>query len=178
MKLILTLAFAYFFTSGIAQTPLIAHKSHSGSSVDFFIDPSGNFGNIEMPENFQLQIPITYKNFKPLNDSVMILEVTDEYEKVIKVDILPNQNRYSPFVFEFRYKDSIRKKELEDLNLKIEQVEQELKPEQIQSQQEVNPIPPKKKKKSYLLFLFGITGGGMLLIKLFGKSKVSHPSIA
>jgi hypothetical protein len=108
----------------------------------------------------------------------MILEVRDEYQKVIKIDILPNQNRYSPFVFEFKYKDSIQKKELQELDLKVEQAKQQLKLEQIQSQPEATPIQSKKKKKSYLLFLFGITGGGMLLTKLFRKSKTSNPSIA
>ena len=177
MKIQILLLICLLTSLSHAQTAIIAYKSHSGSPVDFFIDPSGNFGDPPL-DRYPITISIIQEKFKPLNDSVMIVETTDFNQKVIKIDTLPNHQRYSQGLFETKYKDSIRKKENQELNLKIEQAEEQLKPEQIQSQQEATPIPSKKKKKSYLLFLFGITGGGMLLTKLFGKSKVSHSSIA
>ncbi|WP_341904483.1 hypothetical protein [Fluviicola taffensis] len=181
MKFILTLAFAYFFSTGNAQTPLIAHKSHAGTSNSYLIASSSNFGAIEMKFDPQSQPPQLYKSekFKPLNDSVMIVEVTDFEQKVIQIDTIPNQHRYSLVQFQYKYQDSIQKSEQQyrekEYQLKMEQ-EEELKKQQNQPVQESAPI--KKKKKSYLLFLFGITGGGMLLMKLFSKSKPIQQSIA
>lgn len=181
MKLILTLAFTYFFSTGNAQTPLIAHKSHAGTSNSYAIASNSNFGAIKVdfdrePEQMK---PYKTEKFKPLNDSVMIVEVTDFEQKLIQIDTVPNQQRYSPVHFEYMYRDSILKKEKQyrekEYQLKMEQ-EEELKKQQNQPVQESAPI--KKKKKSYLLFLFGITGGGMLLMKLFSKSKTIQQSIA
>lgn len=179
MKLILTLAFAASISIGNAQTPLISHKSHAGSSNSYLI-ASSNFGQIKMEFNLENPKPYKAENFKPLNDSVVILEVTDIEQKVIKVDTLANQNKYSLLIFEFKYKDSIRKKQMEE-HYKHEIEQQELlEKQQLESQEQLNQesTPVKKKKKSYLLFLFGITGGGMLLMKLFGRSRITQQSIA
>ncbi len=180
MKFILTLFFAYSILFGNAQTPVISHKSHAGSSANYFIDPSSNFGQIRMDFDGPFQQPKLYKaeNFKPLNDSVIILEITDIEQKVVSRDTFPNKEKYSPLVFQARYTDSIQRKEQEEI-YKREMEQEELLKKQIESQQQLNePTPVKKKKKSYLLFLFGITGGGFLLIKLVNRSENNKPSIA
>lgn len=180
MKFILTLSFAYFLSIGNAQTPLIAHKSHSGLSVDFFIDPSSNFGNPPL-DRYPIVKSIIQEKFKPLNDSVMIVERTDFDQNVLKIDTLPNKKRYSPIQFKIIYTDSVTRQERQKLHeeeLKREQeiIQQEKEQQHFELQQEhLNETPKKKEKKSYLLFLFGITGGGMLMMKLFDRSK---PSIA
>ncbi|MNJ85954.1 hypothetical protein D3C87_34360 [compost metagenome] len=173
MKGIITLAFAGFISLVNSQTPLISHKSHSGSLVTYFIDPLSNFGAIKL--DFEMSQPAKlYRNesFIPLNDSTMILEIRDLEQKVIQTDTLPNKERQAPYLFQSRYQDSIRKREQEEeYKLKIEKEEQ-LRKQELESQQQlIEPVPAKKKKKSYLLFLFGITGGGMLLMRLFRQSK-------
>lgn len=175
MKLILTLAFASSIFIGNSQTPLIAHKSHSGTLSSYTLATSSNFGAIEMKFDPQSQPPQLYKseNFKALNDSVIVFQVLDN-QKVIRVDTLSNQNRYSTVLFEYQYKDSIRKKEQEEI-YKLESQQRELlEKQQLESQKQIKEesTPVKKKKKSYLLFLFGITGGGMLLMRLFSRSKI------
>ena len=54
-NLILTLLIAFTTGGAYAQTQLIAHKSHSGSSANFAIDPSAK-------SNFGLSPMITYKD--------------------------------------------------------------------------------------------------------------------
>lgn len=188
MKLIITLALTSSISFGNAQTPLISHKSHAGTSGSYLIVSSSNFGvrrtdinkPIERPDPIMFEETKTRKvdNFKPLNDSIMILEVTDWNQNIIEIDTLPNKKRLSTNMFHYLYLDSIKKaKQLE--GYRIEKQEQ-LEKHQLESEQQLNQeaTPAKKKKKSYLLYLFGITGGGMLLTKLFGRSKNTNPSIA
>jgi hypothetical protein len=182
MKPIILFAFILFLSAGNAQTPLISHKSHAGSSTSYFMASSSNFGAIKIdlhqpPESLK---PYRSEKFKPLNDSVIILEVTDLDQNIIEIDTLLNKKKISPVVFELRYKDSIRKKELEENYKREMEQEEQLKKQQLESQQQINQetTPAKKKKRSYLLFLFGITGGGMLLMKLFARSKTVKPAIS
>ncbi len=187
MHRILTVIFAGAAFLAVTQTPLIAHKSHSGSSISYFIDPMSNFGAIKLDLNepHRQSKPYKAENFRSLNDSTIILEVTDINQKVLKTDTLPNKKRYSPVQFKIIYTDSMTRQERQKLH------EEELKREQEIIQQEkeqqkklnlqqehLNETPKKKEKKSYLLFLFGITGGGMLLLKIFSKSRISKTSIA
>lgn len=182
MKLIIALTFASFIYLGNAQTPLIAHKSHAGSSTSYLIVSSSNFGlrRTDFDKQFEQSKPVRSEHFKLLNDSVIILETTDLNQNIIKTDTLKNQNRYAPIIFELKYKDSIQKKEIEENYKREMEYEEELKQQQLESQKQLNQetTPAKKKKKSYILFLFGITGGGMLLMKLLGRSKTVKPSIA
>lgn len=187
MKLINTLLFAGFISLVNAQTPLIAHKSHAGSSVSYFIDPSSNFGRREEfnPHFEQPKILINQK-FTSLNDSIILLELVNPEEKVLRTDTLPNKKKYSTVLFQYYYEDSIRKademklyeEEMKHEQELINQKEEQKKLLELQQQQLNEPTPKKKEKKSYLLFLFGITGGGMLLLKVFSRSKVSKTSIA
>jgi hypothetical protein len=176
MNQILSSVFAVFVLSATAQTPLIAHKSHSGASISYFIDPFTNFGAIKIdlqPE------PLINQTFKPINDSVIVREVLDYEGQIIQRDTLQNKQHRSPALFQVIYQDSIRKKATEENYKRELEQEEQFKKQQLESQEQLNePAPAKKKKKSYLLFLFGITGGGMLLMKLFGRSKGIHPSIS
>lgn len=176
MNQILSGVFAVFVLSVSAQTPLIAHKSHSGTAISFFIEPSTNFGAIKIdlqPE------PLINQTFKPVNDSVIIREVLDYEGQIIQMDTLTNKNRYSPALFKWKYEDSIKREErqkIQEEQLKYD--EEQKKQLELQQQQINNPSTSKKKeKKSYLFFLFGITGGGMLLMRLFGRSKNTNLSI-
>lgn len=182
MKPIITLAFAFSLLLGNAQTPLISHKSHAGSSASYLITSSSNFGlrRTDFDKQIEQTNPVRSEHFKALNDSVIILETTDLNQNVIKTDTLKNQNHYAPIIFELKYKDSIRKKEIEENYKREMEQEEQLNKQQLESQQQINreTTPVKKKKKSYLLFLFGITGGGMLLMKLFGRPKTTKPAIA
>lgn len=182
MKLIIILAFASSISFGNAQTPLIAHKSHAGSSASYLIASSSNFGAIRIDFDKQLEPskPYRVENFKPLNDSVMIMEIIGQDQNIIEIDTLSNKKRLSTNIFHYLYLDSIRKKEVEENYKREIEQEEQLKKQQLESQQQINQetVPAKKKKKSYLLFLFGITGGGMLLMRLFTRSKTTKPFIA
>jgi hypothetical protein len=161
-----------------AQTAIIAHKSHSGTSADFFIDPSTNFG-IPSPQLVQVI---------RLNDSTSI-EVYDNYHGYYEYDTVYNNLFYSNYNLDL---DSIAKSpyhyKVEYLNFKkspkslkqkppgnrIQQIEK-IQADQLQAvpQQEASP---KKKKRSALLFIFLITGGGLLLFRFVNrlfKSQVS-----
>lgn len=187
MKFINTLLFAGFISLVNAQTPLIAHKSHAGTSASYFIDPSSNFGRREDPPPYfeQPKILINQK-FTSINDSTILLELVDPEEKVLRTDTLPNKKKYSTVLFQYYYDDSIGKAERmriyeEEMKREqelIKQKEDQKKQLELQQQQLNGQAPKKKEKKSYLLFLFGITGGGMLLLKVFSRSKVSKTSIA
>ncbi|MNU63821.1 hypothetical protein D3C71_530790 [compost metagenome] len=174
MKHFFTLVCALSGFASIAQTPLISHKSHSGNASSFLIAANSNFGQIRIDTESHFKQPVTYQNFKPLNDTVILHEISDLNQNVIKVDTLPNKNRYSSMIFQIKYQDSIKKTNIQEETLQPEQKETPIQPEPI----ELNQTPVKKKKKSYLLFLFGITGGGMLLMKLFGRSQNTKQSIA
>ena len=151
MKGISTLVFAGFMSLANTQTPLISHKSHSGASAAYFIDPLSNFGRmIEHPYPIQpvKTLPDT-KNFTPLNDSTILLEVINLERKVIETDTLPNKNQYSPVLFKFRYEDSIRKQELEEKHKRELEKEEQLQKQELELQQQLNePAPAKKKKKA------------------------------
>ena len=156
-----------------AQTAIIAHKSHSGTAADFFIDPSGNFGDPQpIPQLLQVI---------RLNDSTYVNVYLDSYSAYIYHDTI-----HSAVIVNYHLNiDSLKKgdyysKEVEFINFKHSP--KDLKPKTpgyqireaksekiIQNETLIEQPTPKKKKKSYLLFLFGITGGGMLLMRLFSR---------
>lgn len=166
-----------------AQTAIIAHKSHSGTAVDFFIDPNTNFGE-PGPQLIQLI---------RLNDSTYI-QVYSEFSGMIYHDTVRKNSKYNYYNGDvdsiylqphYRHIEYINLQNKADtghvktpslqLHKMIEKTE--LTPQKPDDSKPRQEISPKKKKKSYLLFLFGITGGGMLLIRLFGSSKNTKPVI-
>ncbi|WP_294675455.1 hypothetical protein [uncultured Fluviicola sp.] len=168
-----------------AQTAIIAHKSHSGRAVDFFTDPNTNFGE---PGPQLLQIV-------RLNDSTYI-QVFREFSGMIYHDTVRKNSPWSNYnpKFDSIYQQGYYKQHIKYINLENKadtgriqapslQLQKMIEKEVITPEnQDVQPMPeentPKKKKKSYLLFLFGITGGGMLLMRLFSRSKTTKPLIA
>jgi len=155
----LTFLFAGFILTTNAQTAIIAHKSHSGNAVDFFIDPSSNFGD---PGPMLLQVI-------RLNDSTYVHVMSHWQSDFIFHDTI----RYSSL--EGKVQDSIYthdRNRVELINfrnspdsLKVKTPTQ-LKPYyELQAEPQPETAPKKKRKQSYLLFLFGITGGGLLAFR-------------
>lgn len=142
-----------------SQTAIIAHKSHSGTAADFFIDPSTNFGE---PGPQLIQVV-------RLNDSTYV-HVMSEFSGFIYHDTIRynSQAEKSPDSLYERRKDYIELINFKNSpdSLKVKKPTLRYEELQVEPQQET---VPKKKKKSYLLFLFGITGGGMLLMRLFSR---------
>lgn len=62
MKKLIVIVGCAFSTTSFGQTPLIAHKNHSGSATTYEIDPSANFGMVA-PEIQHIQI---------INDSTFV----------------------------------------------------------------------------------------------------------
>lgn len=164
-----------------AQTAIIAHKSHSGTAMDFFIDPNSNFGD---PGPRLIQIV-------RLNDSTYI-EVYNSFSGMIYHDTIRKNRKISTYHEDV---DSIYQQEyykhIEYINLKNTADTGRVKAPSLQlnqiikntefSPQESDSKPvqepnPKKKKNSYLLFLFGITGGGLLMLRIINR--VFSPQVA
>lgn len=165
MKKIVYLIIATTVFNAYSQTPLIAHKSHSGVAATYLIDPSSNFGQINYPPP---PPPAPIENFIPLNDSTVVLEVTDQNQQIIKKEVLPNKERYSMPIFEAMYKDSIRKQELEKQRLEMEQ-EQKIRQQQNQENQSAQERESKKKKNDMLLLSLFVGGGLFGFITLYKR---------
>lgn len=166
MKTILVFSICFITSLSQAQTAIIAHKSHSGSAVDFFMDPNTNFGE---PGPQLIQVV-------RINDSTYV-HVMSEFSGFIYHDTIrynSSKAKLLDSLYEHKknYVELINFKNSPD-SLKVKPPTQDQYNEmKIKPQQEATP---KKKKKSYLLFLFGITGGGMLLMRLF--SRILRPQI-
>lgn len=177
--LIVFVLFACLHTS--AQTAIIAHKSHSGAATSFFTDPNSNFGE---PGPQLIQIV-------RLNDSTYI-EVYHSFSGMTYHDTIRKNRKFSTYHEDV---DSIYQQEyfkhIEYINLKNVadtgrvkapslQLKQMIKNTETSPQEsDYKPVQepnPKKKKKSYLLFLFGITGGGLWIFRILNR--VFSPQIA
>lgn len=177
MKTILVFSVCFIASLSQAQTAIIAHKSHSGKAVDFFTDPSTNFG---IPSRELVQVVY-------LNDSTTLNVYTRfgndfEYDTIhaaisyaLDIDSIKKKVPYLREVEYINFKDSPKDLKPKTPGYRIQETENK---EIIENETPTNEPTPKKKKKSYLLFLFGITGGGMLLMRLFSKSKHINSSIA
>lgn len=182
MKTIFILCICLTASISQAQTAIIAHKSHSGTATDFSAEAFGNFG---IPSRKMVQIVY-------VNDSTTLNIYTrfgDEFEADtihapisynLDIDSIKTAVPYLRNVeyVNFKHSPQSAKSKIHEKGSELKNSEQiEANPIK-QPNPLTTPVPSKKKKKSYLLFLFGITGGGMLLMKLFGRSKVTKPSIA
>ncbi|MDF3025898.1 MAG: hypothetical protein K0S23_205 [Fluviicola sp.] len=172
MKTILVSIVCLLASAVQAQTAIIAHKSHSGSAADFFMDPNTNFGE---PGPQLIQVvrinDSTYVNvFSEFSGFIYHDTVRGRINSNLDIDSI-KRSRYDHIEY-INFKgspDSLRPK---TPGLQLQEIET-IKP--IESETPVNQNPPGKKKKSYLLFLFGITGGGMLLMRLF--SRILRPQV-
>ena len=175
MKTLFILCICLTTSISQAQTAIIAHKSHSGTAINFFTDPNTNFGE---PGPQLIQIV-------RLNDSTYI-EVYHSFSGMTYHDTIRKHRKISTYREDV---DSIYQQEyynhVEYINLKNTADTGLVKAPSLQLQQmmikntesgpqesDYKPVQepnPKKKKKSYLLFLFGITGGGLLMLRLLNR---------
>jgi len=169
MKVLILFVSLSVFTQFQAQTPLIAHKSHSGNLSTYFVDPNSNFGEIQMfPENYKTRF------YTSLNDSLVLRQTSNGYT-VIQIDTLKNEQR--ELLISFQQEDLRRLQLKED---SIQKVSDSLALEQYKMSQENNeknltPIisTPKKNNSnpSFLLVLFGVSAMLMLLMRMFMRDK-------
>ena len=104
MKTILSIITFLAFISASAQTPIIAHKSHAGSAVSFFIDPSSNFGEIYIPPTiYQEAITENFVHWELLDDSTIVKQVMDSNQRVISVDYISNKEKLSIDYFKYQF---------------------------------------------------------------------------
>ncbi|WP_343632507.1 hypothetical protein [Fluviicola sp.] len=151
-----------------AQTAIIAHKSHSGTASGFSIEAFGNFG---IPGRKMVQIVY-------VNDSTT-LNVYTRFGNDFEADTIHSPISYNLNIdsikksvphlqnveyVNFKHSSKSVKSKMPEKDFKLENSKRiEANPIE-QPNPLVTPVPSKKKKKSYLLFLFGITGGGLLVI--------------
>lgn len=147
----------------IGQTPIISHKSHSGTSASFFIDPNSNFGQIREDWNHQPVTPFKVRE--------------------IEVKSLPEQ---TIFIDTFKVNDSLQLINYRNKNQQI--MRQDTLKEVVPVVTPQNPTPGRKQKSSvppfsekryerkhsFWLFLFGITFGGLAIIRLFTPGFFRH----
>lgn len=149
MKQTIILLFAFNCQLLMAQTGLIAHKSHSGSSAEY--DPSmlSNFG--ETPDMFRYQLDpkqlVSKEDFKRLNDTTIVYSQLNLEDSVITTDTLKHPKNISDSVLKTYY--SILK---EDLSTPIPEVKQEKK---------------KKNRKASVLWISIFASVGFIISKAF-----------
>jgi hypothetical protein len=182
LRQILVFVFGGFVLSTSAQTAIIAHKSHSGTASDFSAEVFGNFGipSRKIQQVIYLNDSTTLNVYTRFGDDFETDTIHAPISYKLNIDSIKKVHPYLQNVeyVNFKYSPKSAKSKIP---LKIPELKDnesiEAKPTQQQNPLTA-PTPSKKKKKSYLLFLFGITGGGMLLMKLFRPSKKNNPSIA
>ena len=185
MKGILTLVFASACYLVHAQTAIIYHKSHSGVAASFFTDPNTNFGEpgpqliqiVRLNDSTYIQV---YSEFSGMiyQDTVHKNRSFSSYNP--QVDSIYQQAYYKDYIEYINLKNGADPKRVKEPSLQLQKMIEA--PQTTPEKQEIQPVSKdkasKKKKKSYLLFLFGITGGGMFLIRLFRRSASLQSSIA
>lgn len=149
MKTLTLYVVALFATSSLAQTPIIAHKSHAGSASNFFIEPSSNFGAIMEPHELRIrqkevelkQNPV-YIDTLQVNDSVRYINYRNNNQEIIQREV-----QSVPMVAKKQTSQPVKSA------VESKQIQRKSKP-----------------KRSYLLFLFSITFGGLFATRLFIKN--------
>jgi hypothetical protein len=150
MKKLILIVGCGISTSFFAQTPLIAHKSHSGSAVSYEIDPSANFGMVA-PEIQHIQI---------INDSTYVKKYGFG-QTMYQLDTVKLRLNQIPADL----KDSLAKVYHQPI---IIDSTQHIQPQT----QEAKPInkrvakPVNKKKSSSLLFILIFVSAGLLTTKI------------
>jgi hypothetical protein len=162
------LFFICFVTSfAEAQTAIIAHKSHSGSSSDFFIDPNTNFGE---PGPQLIQVvrlnDSTYVNvYSEFSGFIYHDTVRNKIDYNLNIDSLKQPGYYNRIEY-INFKNSPKDIKPKTPGYRIQEMKSQ---EIIPDEAPIDQPAPKKKKKSFLLFLFGITGGGLLLFRFVSR---------
>lgn len=153
MKTLLLTCSLVVSVSSFCQTPLIAHKSHSGSKATFFVDPNTNFGQIMMPEDLERRrvianplpksTPNIYIDTMVVNDSVTVVNHKTYHQKIVKQETLVTTPKVA-----------------------VENQDQQKKPKKARK---TLFTQKHQTKHSYLLFLFGFTFGGLFLTRIFKR---------
>mgnify|MGYP006182332927 CR=1 FL=1 len=162
MKTILLLSICLIGYFSHSQTAIIAHKSHSGTEMDFFTDPSTNFGE---PGPQLIQIV-------RLNDSTCVHVYSEFSSGFIYHDTVRERTRYELNI------DSVK----ETQNNRVEYVNFKHSPKSAKAKKPGNLIqlqeqpaelqqetPAKKKKRNALPFIFFVTAGGLLVFRFFNR---------
>lgn len=163
MKTILFLCSTLCLTAICAQTPLISHKSHSGTAINYFIDPNSNFGIDETT---------TYgeKTFEyvPLNDKQVVRNIKNVFNYPIQVDTLRKPKRMSY--------ERFTEKDLKKIQKKLSKEESKAnadreKAQRKQEKAEDVPVNFQKKRNtpSFLLIFFAVSALGMIVMRLFSR---------
>lgn len=145
-----------------AQTPLIAHKSHSGNESSYEIDPSANFGMIA-PEIQQIQI---------INDSTFVKKYGFGHT-LYELDTVKLKLNQVPADLRDSLTKVYHKPVIIDSTQHIQPQTQEAKPI---NKRDAKPL--NKKKSSFLLVVILFISGGLLTTKvlenIFQSRKASN----
>lgn len=133
-----------------AQTPLIAHKSHSGNESTYEIDPSANFGMVA-PEIQQIQI---------INDSTFVKKYGFGHT-LYELDTVKLQLNQVPADLRDSLAKVYHRPVIIDSMQHIQPQTQEAKPINKRIAKPVN-----KKKSSSLLFILIFVSAGLLTTKI------------
>lgn len=133
-----------------AQTPLIAHKSHSGNESTYEIDPSANFGMVA-PEIQQIQI---------INDSTFVKKYGFGHT-LYELDTVKLKLNQVPADLRDSLSKVYHKPIIFDSTQHIQPQTQEAKPIYKRDAKPLN-----KKKSSSLLFILIFVSAGLLTTKI------------
>lgn len=157
-----------------AQTGLIAHKSHSGNALSYRMDPTTNFGQIEVIPLHIERLP--EESFIPINDSTFVRTLTNQTGVIILQDTLINKEKTSSILFQYN-NSVLRNPTLADslFNDSIK-TNQSIQQETVPTKSE-NKKPQSSKKSSLLIYVL-LTGGVFLFTKKFLDSPVIHTPLS
>ena len=174
MKLPILIAFLLLLNGLNAQTALIAHKSHSGSEVSYFVDPNSNFG-IFIEPTYSLPGTAKTMDWYWLNDST-ILRMIYENGEVIEQDTIRNKDRVEQYKFELedytsqyeihRKQDSI-KKSADSIFLHQFQVS----PINEKNYVPIIGTPKQNNNPSFLLVLLAVSAILMVLVRMVVRDR-------
>jgi len=166
MKTLLSLL-VLFTTSVFGQTTIIAHKSHSGTAATFFAEPSSNFG----------EPPSRVVSIEKLNDTTVIQHWDQwhwrDQDTLYNHPILSDPN-ISVDSMKKIYNYGVEFKNFEKKPVSV--ISSDSLPTQVKKQ--VNEVPvekkaEKKKRKSGLLWLWGIGGGTFVILVVSRRKRIN-----
>lgn len=150
MKKLILIVGCGISTSFFAQTPLIAHKSHSGSAVSYEIDPSANFGMVA-PEIQHIQIinDSTYVKKFGFGQTVYELDTVKLRLNQIPADLRDSLSKvyHQPIIIDSTQHIQPQTQEAKPINKRVAK-------------------PVNKKKSSSLLFILIFVSAGLLTTKI------------
>jgi hypothetical protein len=150
MKKLILIVGCGISTSFFAQTPLIAHKSHSGSAVSYEIDPSANFGMVA-PEIQHIQIinDSTYVKKYGFGQTMYQLDTVKLRLNQIPADLRDSLAKvyHQPIIIDSTQHIQPQTQEAKPINKRVAK-------------------PVNKKKSSSLLFILIFVSAGLLTTKI------------